>query len=317
MPRAVPAGVGYFDQDPMRARVQPPSPPLTRALYPRPPAVRLHSHTHITVKAAAGQPESFLDVMSNIFGELAGQQVAPTPLGAHLVINDLSYQPPGAPNELLTGVNLRLPPNRLGLIYGRSGSGKTTLLQLVAGLAQPTSGAISFSGSGPPSQGGDAPPQKGLSMQARMAAASLVFQFPERHFVGATLAEELTAGWPVTPQGMARRQALTNRAYQVLAAVGLDGLPLETPVSQLSDGYKRRVALAVQLVRRPALLLLDEPLAGLDWRTRGELIGLLAAVKRECTVLVVSHDLRELTQLVDRSWRMQPGGRLQEAMLPV
>ncbi len=72
----------------------------------------------------------------------------------------------------------------------------------------------------------------------------------------------------------------------------------------------RRVALAVQLVRRPRLLLLDEPLAGLDWRTRGELVSLLAALKQECTVLVVSHDLRELAPLVDAAWEMQPGGRL-------
>jgi energy-coupling factor transporter ATP-binding protein EcfA2 len=70
------------------------------------------------------------------------------------------------------------------------------------------------------------------------------------------------------------------------------------------------VALAVQLARRPRLLLLDEPLAGLDWRTRGELVALLAALKRECTVLVVSHDLRELAPLVDAAWEMRPGGRL-------
>lgn len=76
-----------------------------------------------------------------------------------------------------------------------------------------------------------------------------------------------------------------------------------------------RVALAVQLVRRPGLLLLDEPLAGLDWRTRGELIQLLKALKNECTMLVVSHDLRELSPLVDAAWEMLPGGQLVQADL--
>ena len=66
-------------------------------------------------------------------------------------------------------------------------------------------------------------------------------------------------------------------------------------------------------MRRPRLLLLDEPLAGLDWRTRGELIALLARLKQECTMLVVSHDLRELAPLVDAAWEMRPDGRLERS----
>jgi energy-coupling factor transporter ATP-binding protein EcfA2 len=263
-------------------------------------------------------------------------------------------------------VRLTLPPNQLGLVFGRSGAGKTTLLQLVAGLAQPSAGFIGFEG--PPAPGAAA---ASFSAQERMASAGLVFQFPERHFIGASLSQELVVGWPLAPDAFAARQALSLRAHEVLAAVGLRGVPLDAQLSQLSDGYKRwagccrlvawmcaalasaglagdpqprfplpcrpisqlcpplplpnifqfcpspppppigsRVALAVQLARRPRLLLLDEPLAGLDWRTRGELVALLAALKRECTVLVVSHDLRELAPLVDAAWEMRPGGRL-------
>ena len=199
------------------------------------------------------------------------------------------------------------------MVFGRSGAGKSTLLQLLAGLVEPTTGNISFTGPL------DALNASGLPAQQRTQRAGIVFQFPERHFVGATLAEELTAGWPPgdTPQGLFARQALANRASKVLSAVGLDSFPITTRLSALSDGYKRRVALAVQLVRRPELLLLDEPLAGLDWKTRGELVRLLEALKSECTVLVVSHDLRELAPLADASWRMQPGGVLVAEALPV
>ena len=86
---------------------------------------------------------------------------------------------------------------------------------------------------------------------------------------------------------------------------------METPLATLSGGYKRRVALAVQLIRQPRLLLLDEPLAGLDWKARHELVGVLDKVRAECTVLVVSHDLGEVQRLVRDSWRMKKGGRLE------
>eukprot|EP00887_Chlorella_sp_A99_P007857 scaffold20.g7857.t1 len=260
------------------------------------------------------QQPTFAEVMASVWQALeaaATQQGGGGPRGAHLSVQGLCYQPPGAPAPLLSGVHMELPPNQLGLVFGRSGSGKTTLLQLLAGLAEPTAGAISFSGppagasSGAGAASGAA--SGGVPAAARMAHAGLVFQFPERHFLGGTLAQELTAGWPALPEGLAQRQTLVARTH---AEAGLAHLPLDTPLSSLSDGYKRRVALAVQLVRRPALLVLDEPLAGLDWRARAELLQVLRPLKRECSVVVVSHDLRELAPLVDVAWEMEAGGRL-------
>ena len=69
----------------------------------------------------------------------------------------------------------------------------------------------------------------------------------------------------------------------LLAGIGLRHLAMDTPLEQLSDGYKRRVALAAQLARAPSLLLLDEPLAGVDWPTRAALASLLGESHGHCT----------------------------------
>eukprot|EP00891_Asterochloris_glomerata_P001514 jgi/Astpho2/1514/fgenesh1_pm.00026_%23_16_t len=227
--------------------------------------------------------------------------------GATLDVASLHYHPAGAQLPLLQDVSLHLPANQLGLIYGRSGAGKTTLLQLIAGLAEPTTGAISAM----------ALQLEGLQSQ-RMADVGLVFQFPERHFLGATVGQELSFGWSVPASStLLHVQKCLERLALPLVRLGSTQLYLDCALQVLSDGYKRRVALAVQLVRQPKILLLDEPLAGLDWQTRAEVATTLAELKRRCTVLVVSHDLRELVPLVDVAWQVKPGGKVQIAELPL
>ena len=91
-----------------------------------------------------------------------------------------------------------------------------------------------------------------------------------------TPVQELTFAWPADPW---QRQAASAQLSSVLQAVDLDHISIKTPLKQLSDGYKRRVALAVQLARHPSLLLLDEPLAGLDWRARADVARVLGKAK--------------------------------------
>jgi energy-coupling factor transporter ATP-binding protein EcfA2 len=261
----------------------------------------------VAPRSSNGNQESLADVMSSIFSglEALAMQQRPEragPSGAHVAVSNLTYHPPSSDVPLLEDVSLRMEPNSVGLIYGCSGGGKSSLLHVLAGLSEATSGSVSFSGPGGPA----------LDSTSRMKEAGIVFQFPERHFVGRTLQEELTIGWPVQgPDAVLKQQMLTARTYQVLEAVGLRQIGMETPLATLSGGYKRRVALAVQLIRQPRLLLLDEPLAGLDWKARHELVGVLDKVRAECTVLVVSHDLGEVQRLVRDSWRMKKGGRLE------
>ncbi|KAI8533394.1 hypothetical protein RHMOL_Rhmol10G0006000 [Rhododendron molle] len=196
-------------------------------------------------------------------------------------VKDVSYRPPGTQTNLLNGVNISLPEKSFGLIFGRSGSGKTTLLQLIAGLSKPTSGSIYIQ-----RYGNDG---KALQSSEELTAekVGIVFQFPERYFVADSVLEEVIFGWPRQRGGLQLKELLASKLQKAIISVQI-----------------------------PDLLILDEPLAGLDWKARADVVKLLKQLKKELTLLVVSHDLKELAPLVDRSWKMEIGGVLNEEPLP-
>lgn len=207
---------------------------------------------------------------------------------AMLELRSLRYHPATTPAALLDGVELRLEPGRPALVAGQSGSGKTTLLELICGLADPDGGAILWEG-------------QALNARQRRGLCGLVFQFPERHFLGLTVGQELKLG---------QRRLPSERVEQVLTRVGLQGVSLQQPPERLSGGQQRRLALAVQLLRDPPVLLLDEPTAGLDWSVREEVLQLLQQLARDRVLLVVTHEPELFKGWVEEGWRLQ-GGALQ------
>ncbi|XP_023730003.1 ABC transporter I family member 11, chloroplastic isoform X2 [Lactuca sativa] len=179
------------------------------------------------------------------------------------------------------------------------------------GLTKPTSGSIyiqRYTENGTPNQ-----PPVLLSPEK----VGIVFQFPERYFVADNVFDEITFGLPRQKTDIKTKQLIATRLEKAITSVGLNGISLDKNPNSLSGGYKRRLALAIQLVHTPELLVLDEPLAGLDWKARADVVKLLMDLKKELTILVVSHDLKELAPLVDRSWRMNVGGVLMEESLPI
>jgi energy-coupling factor transport system ATP-binding protein len=202
-----------------------------------------------------------------------------------LYLRNLTYHPTATPIAVLKSIHLELAPQQLGLIIGPSGSGKSTLLEILAGLAQKTSGTIHWR-------------DQDLTPDHLQQLAGLVFQFPERHFCCGTILEELRLGHPELGK---------ERIEQAMQAVGLEEIPLQTSPQSLSGGQQRRLALAVQLIRQPFLLLLDEPTAGLDWSMRRQLIGLLAKLKTEWSLLIVTHDASDLLAIADRCWTLNHG----------
>jgi energy-coupling factor transport system ATP-binding protein len=203
-----------------------------------------------------------------------------------LFLKDLSYHPPASPVPILKSINLELAPQQLGLVIGSSGSGKSTLLEILSGLADKTAGKILWR-------------DRVLDQESLQQMAGLVFQFPERHFCASTVLEELRLGHP--------ELGSSENITRALGDVGLSELPLNHSPNDLSGGQQRRLALAVQLIRQPQILLLDEPTAGLDWSMRQQLVSLLSQLKQKWTLLVVTHDAGDLLEIADCCWSIDRG----------
>ena len=202
-----------------------------------------------------------------------------------LNLKDIVYHPPASPQPILKSITLELGFQQLGIIIGPSGSGKTTFLEILAGLTEQTRGKILWSG-------------KEITSSELQQISGLVFQFPERHFCGGNILEELRLG----------HLEITREEIEIaLEEVGLQNIILSTSPHNISGGQQRRLALAVQLIRQPNLLLLDEPTAGLDWSMHKQLINLVFKLKRHWTLVIVSHDPSELLLIADKCWKINEG----------
>lgn len=202
-----------------------------------------------------------------------------------LYLRNVSYHPAATPQPILKSIALELAPQQLGVIIGPSGSGKSTLLEILSGLAEKTRGEIHWR-------------EQALTGEHLQQLGGLVFQFPERHFCCGTILEELRLGHP---------ELGSERVHEALQEVGLDDLSLSLSPQSLSGGQQRRLALAVQLIRQPQILLLDEPTAGLDWSMRQNLVRLLGKLKQHWSLLVVTHDAGDLLPIGDRFWTLNQG----------
>ncbi|MDD2867793.1 ABC transporter ATP-binding protein [Neomegalonema sp.] len=212
---------------------------------------------------------------------------------------DYAY-PDGA--QVLHGISFALEEGENLGILGESGSGKSTLLRLLLGLDRPDAGSVEADGS-----------PLDLRDRARMKAhrrfVQPVFQDPygsldPRMRIGRALAEPIAAlGLPLDPH---------TEVPRVLAAVGLPEDSARRSPRAFSGGQRQRIAIARALIARPRVLLADEPVSALDLSTRVRIIELLAALGRELTLVMVSHDVAVVAALCSRMIVLEQG-RIVEA----
>ncbi len=174
-------------------------------------------------------------------------------------------------------------------IIGATGCGKSTLLQHINALLRPQSGQVVSCGMNL------ADPR--LDVRALRRQTALAFQQPEDQFFETFVGDEIAFG----PRNLLENPNLSEAVSAAMQAVGLDFHTFkDRRLAALSGGEKRKVALASALAARPRLLLLDEPLAGLDPQSRAEIADRLLVLNRQGVTLVVStHQFEGLVEELD------------------
>ncbi|KQW05538.1 hypothetical protein ASC66_11110 [Leifsonia sp. Root4] len=235
--------------------------------------------------------------------------------GFPISTSDLTIEyPPHGPSPAhvaVHGLNLRVAPGEVLGLLGESGSGKSTIARVLsAAFVEPT-GEVS-----PVITGGEAMifgvPLRGLS---RRKAAKLSFDVGFlAQDAGSTLESTSTVAELVAEPILVRDKHFDRRELEGIVVTMIDAVRLPLSILsrypyELSSGQRQRVALACALVLEPALLIADEPTAGVDVTVRGAISELFAELQREraFSALVISHDITVLRAVADRIAVLQQG----------
>lgn len=202
--------------------------------------------------------------------------------------------------KALTDVSLSIEGADFVGIIGPTGSGKSTLIQLMNGLIKPDKGEVLVEGS---SLSG----LKGSQLKKVRSKVGLVFQYPENQVFEETVEREIAFG----PKNLGLgREEIEARVVKAMDYVGMDYNDFKdrSPFG-LSGGQLRRIAIASILAMDPQVLILDEPTAGMDPRSRRDILDRIAALHKEqgITVVLVSHNMEDIARLTNKIFVLDKG----------
>ncbi|MDD9943575.1 MAG: ATP-binding cassette domain-containing protein [Myxococcales bacterium] len=200
--------------------------------------------------------------------------------------------------EVLRDVGLTVQRGHVGVVIGGSGTGKTTLLRIMMGLQRPTSGEVWIDGE-------NIAPMPESELRRVRGRCGMVFQY-------SALLDSLTVMQNVAlplkehePLGRAEREA---RVREMLESLGLAGTEHQYP-AELSGGMRKRVGLARALIRKPSLIMYDEPASGLDPLTARRVDDLILETRDRfgVTSVVISHSMAQAVRIADRMYVLDAG----------
>ncbi|MEZ4505113.1 MAG: metal ABC transporter ATP-binding protein [Thermomicrobiales bacterium] len=184
---------------------------------------------------------------------------------------------------VLSGVDLRIPSGHFVGLIGPSGAGKTTLLRTIVGLTPRVSGTVEVSGS--PVTFGDPPANVGYVPQVGV----IDWSFPVTVENVVVMGKHRQMGWLPWPSKRDKRDVA-----EILDRLGIGDLA-KRHIRDLSGGQQQRTFLARALISKPDLLILDEPTASVDIRTRDEILHLLAEINETgISIVITTHELNSL-----------------------
>jgi zinc/manganese transport system ATP-binding protein len=218
--------------------------------------------------------------------------------------------------EILTGVDLAVGPGEFIAVLGPNGAGKSTLMRAILGLLPLAGGTATVLGTTPAQARpriGYLPQRHGFDRSTRIRG----LDFVQLGLDGTRWGPP----FPVTPRARARRADERRRLNDAIAMVGASAYA-HRPIGELSGGEQQRLLIAQALVRRPELLILDEPLDGLDIPNQVSVAALLRQIStaERVAVLLVAHDVNPLLGAVDRVLYLARGraviGAVDEVIVP-
>lgn len=194
-------------------------------------------------------------------------------------------------------VSFQIRKGEILAVAGQTGSGKSTLLYMLNGIYRPMGGTLKVDGI-------DVGKTKNLKELRKKIG--FVFQYPEYQLFESTVLADVMYG--ALNFGMSKAEA-EQAAREALALVNISEEYFEYSPFDLSGGQKKRVALAGILAYKPEILILDEPVAGMDPKSKRELFALIRRLheERNITVIFVSHDMKDVYEIADRILVMRQG----------
>jgi len=205
-------------------------------------------------------------------------------------------------------VDLRVPEGEITSLIGPNGAGKTTLFNMLAGALEPTAGTFTFRGEDITGLAPEAIARKGIARSFQITNVFEGVSVLENVRVAVQASHD--GGWNVYQRTASKREYI-DEADEILKTVGLAGEG-DRPASVLSHGDKRSLEIGIALAIEPAILLLDEPAAGMSGVEIEELLDLIDDLVGEYTILLVEHNMDIVMDISDTVTVLQNGAIIAE-----